>query len=346
MILFTDTKGLRLSLKTSAKKKIKAIIGASIRPQYFQDLKKIADQINVPFFIQPKPNNNEYLKFKKNLKKLNPNLFFINSYSMILREDLLKIPQIGTYNIHPAFLPKNRGSNPIQWSIINQDKFTGVTLHEVDKGIDSGPIIDKKKVRIYFNDTWISISEKIDKYIIELIQNNLNSIINKNYSKSYQNEKKATYNNRRRPNDGLINWTDPTIKIYNLIRALVCPLPGAYYFLDSKKKILDEFITINELIFLKYEQNYESFLLDSVFSLRPIFVRKTDESEDSRNAFSLPKFRIIKNNLNIGILEFKNIDWDKRETKIKIKYDEKKTSTKMGFLIQNFLKSEFNLKVI
>ena len=81
-----------------------------------------------------------------------PDLIFVNSYSMIRPEDILAISRFGGINIHGALLPKYRGRNPTQWSILNSETSTGVTIHEMTEGIDEGAIIAQQEVPIYFKD--------------------------------------------------------------------------------------------------------------------------------------------------------------------------------------------------
>ena len=88
-----------------------------------------------------------------------------NSFSLILREDLLEKINYNAINIHSSLLPKNRGPNPIQWAILI-DKKTGLTIHFIDDGIDTGDIIFQKEVNIDFDDTWVVIT-KISKKLLK-----------------------------------------------------------------------------------------------------------------------------------------------------------------------------------
>ncbi len=150
VLVFGDDFGVKQILNYLPLNSVVGIVGASIRPQYLDSLKKLANQLNISFLIQPKYKTENYKIFLQQLISLNPNLFLVNSYSMIIREDALIIPQFGGVNIHGSLLPKNRGSNPIQWAILKNEYETGVTIHKIDNGIDIGPIIDQMKVPILF----------------------------------------------------------------------------------------------------------------------------------------------------------------------------------------------------
>ena len=228
IVVFTDSSLLNITI-SFLKNNVIGLVGASIRPDSHSIIKKTANSLKIPFLIQPKAGTKEYEDFIKKLRKINPDIFFINSFSMILKKDLLEIPNNGILNIHTSLLPKNRGPNPIQWGIINGDKFAGVTLHEVDDGIDTGPIIDQVKTKINFDDTWVTLSDKILILINKLLKQNIENILNNNWISKPQNEAIATKNFRLNSKFPKINFSSMNdIQIYNLIRAQVKPLNGAY----------------------------------------------------------------------------------------------------------------------
>ena len=343
MILFTDNRGIKLTFQAIKSQEIEAIVGACIRPQYFQALKQISKEINVPFLIQPKINEKTFSAFIKKLKDFSPDLFFINSYSMILNHEILRIPKKGTLNIHTSLLPKNRGCNPIQWGIINNEKYAGATLHEVDTGIDTGPIIDQRKTKIFFEDTWLSVSDRIDSLIIELMRNNLKKILNFDFEKKNQNKKESSCNKRRKVEDGFFSWDAPVIKIYNLIRALVKPLPGARYIIDGDQKVIDKFLNISEVTFLKYEKNPLEFKLNRELLLRPC--RNLIKDSDVRD-LSIPNFIIFYNKLQIGLLKLIEINWSDGSATFEIIYENEKLVKNIQLHLKNFFLKEFNLKLI
>ena len=344
MILFGDILGINLLLQTIDLNKVKAIVGASIRPQYWKELQKLSDEINVPFVIQPKATEIEYDNFIKKIEALKPDLFFINSYSMILKKDLLSIPKIKTLNIHAGLLPKNRGCNPIQWGIINEDKYAGVSLHEVDEGIDTGSIIDQRKILIKINDTWASITERIHSLISELIKENMENIVNNRWVSKLQDDTKAIYNRRRKSEDGLFDWSLPTITIYNLVRALVDPLPGAFYILNTKKIELKSFKSIKEILHLKYIHHKASFYTATNNLFEPALSNDLKETAHSLNQ-KLPMFKILFENSFKGSFSLSDINWNDKTTQIKIKYEDVEKQIIMTE-IRKFIEQQFHLKII
>tara|TARA_B110000238_G_scaffold14954_1_gene14601 strand:+ start:5566 stop:6588 length:1023 start_codon:yes stop_codon:yes gene_type:complete len=339
MILFGDTLGINSLLQTIDINQVKAIVAASIRPQYLKELQRVSDEINAPLFIQPKPNDHEYTNFIKKLEALKPDLFFINSYSMILKKDLLSIPKIKTFNIHAGLLPKNRGCNPVQWGIINEDKYAGVSLHEVDQGIDTGAIIDQRKTLIKINDTWSSITERIHCLISELIQENLENIVNNQWTSLPQDDAKALYNRRRKPEDGLIDWSSPTIAIYNLVRALIDPLPGAFYILNTEKIVLKDFKSIDEILHVKYVHYKASFYTATENLFEPIL------DNDRKEIIPLNlKFNILFKDSSKGSFSLHEINWDKKTAQIKIKCKDLQEQIIIKEIIK-FVEQEFHLKI-
>jgi methionyl-tRNA formyltransferase len=342
MIIFGDILGINLLLQTIDLNQVKAIVGASIRPQYLKGLQSISDEIDVPFIIQPKATELEYDNFIKKIEALKPDLFFINSYSMILKKDLLSIPK-KTLNIHAGLLPKNRGCNPIQWGIINEDKYAGVSLHEVDEGIDTGAIIDQRKTLIKINDTWVSINERINSLISEIIKENLEKIVNNQWISQLQDDTKAHYNRRRKPEDGLFDWSLPTIAIYNLVRALIDPLPGAFYVLNNKKIELKNFKAIEEILHLKYINHKASFFTATNNLFQPTLSNDLNETAHSLNP-KLPTFKILFKNSFKGSFSLSNVNWNDKTAHIKVNCEDDKKQIVM-MEIRKFMKQEFQLKI-
>lgn len=253
ILIFGDIPGIPQLLSHLPKENVVGIVGASIRSQYFEELKRLAEKINVPFLVQPKWKSKSYDDFKEEVLNLNIDLIWVNSYSMIIRDDVLNLPRLGGLNIHAALLPRNRGSNPTQWAIINGDFETGVTLHEIDSGIDTGPIIDQRKVPIYFEDSWIDVRDRLSKVTDELIQINCDKILTGNWVSNSQDKDQATVWHRRTPADSEFSWADPVIEIYNKVRALLPPLPPAFYLDQAgQKQALDSYQTIWQLTTQKY----------------------------------------------------------------------------------------------
>lgn len=256
ILLFGDTPGISQLLRHLPKDLIVGLVGASIRPQYIEDLQAMARSLHIPFLLQPKWRSIGYYAFIDDIQALLPDLIWVNSYSMILRPDVLAIPTKGVLNIHGALLPNNRGSNPTQWAIINRQYQTGVTLHEVDSGLDSGSIIDQISVPIGIADTWVDVRNLLVSATDDLIEANLDQILRGNWNATKQNESLATFGPRRKAEDGFFSWSEPVIDIYNKIRALLPPIPPAFY-LDEHgvKQSMEVYQTLWQITYEKYKRD-------------------------------------------------------------------------------------------
>jgi len=167
---------------------------------------------------------------------------------MKVRKDILNLVNYNAVNIHCSLLPKNRGPNPVQWSIINGEKETGVTLHYMDDGFDSGDIIAQKKIRINNRDTWISLQKKLIIFQKEILKRYIPLILNGLNKRVAQRDDLATMNRRLNSLSPKIDFnTMSNDQIYDLIRAQVKPLRGAYLQINKKVKHFDQYITIDEI---------------------------------------------------------------------------------------------------
>lgn len=276
ILIFGDVPGVTQLVNHVPTEHIIGIVGACIRPQYHEPLLALTNKINVPFVVQPKPHSDTYEIFRTQIERLMPDLIWVNSYSMIIRDDVLALARLGGINIHGALLPRNRGSNPTQWAILNGDYETGVTLHEMTSGLDEGPVIAQKKVPLYFEDTWKMISARIATAADELIAANLPMILSGEWHSNPQQHEKATVGRRRKPEDGQFDWEQPVVHIYNLARALLPPLPPAYYInSDSQKVFLDRYYTPMEIAYLKYGTAGGRKISSDHVSLRPFEQRES-----------------------------------------------------------------------
>jgi methionyl-tRNA formyltransferase len=277
MVLFGDDWGVPCLLANIPREHIAGVVVAANRPKYHDALRRICSATKVEFSIQPLPHSNDYASFRSWMADRAPDLIFANSYSLIIREDILAISRLGGINIHGALLPQYRGCNPIQWAILNDEAQTGVTLHEMSQGIDEGRIIDQATLPIYFEDTWRNILDRIGQVSGTLIENNLSAILAGRWSAERQEERLANYHRRRTPDDGLFCWTQPVRHIYNLIRALVGPLPGAFYIDEQGQRIsLAAYRTPAQVTQLKYGSAGGQVMASENLRLRPLSLEDCD----------------------------------------------------------------------
>ncbi len=255
IVLVGHSKGIASAARHVGGGEIVGIIGAEIRPQYFDGLEALATLWRVPFLVQPLSTSKDYESFVASVESLRPDLMLVNGYSMKLRQDVLTLFRYATVNIHGALLPQYRGANPIQWAMLNDERETGVTMHYMNDEIDAGDIIAQLRVPMPFDETWCDIVKRLETATDELLANALPLLLERRAPRVAQDERMARYFGRRKAEDGKIDWSWPVRHIYNLIRALVKPHPGAFYCGDNGKVILDEYLSIDKVARLKYEMH-------------------------------------------------------------------------------------------
>lgn len=345
ILIFGDEPGVSQLLRHVPDEHVVGIVGAGIRSQYHESLRQIAAKLRVPFIIQPKWQSAEYRAFFDAVSRLDVDLIWINSYSMILRDDVLAAPRLGAINIHGALLPRNRGSNPIQWAIINGDTETGVSLHEVVAEVDAGPIIDQQAVPIRFEDSWITVKDRLAVATEDLIVRNMAEILSGTWSSRAQDPRTATQGKRRTPTDGAFSWSEPTISIYNKIRALLPPLPPAFYLdADGKRHEMATHISLQRVTELKYGTRGRHRLESAQVRMLPRGVSTGGKSrlpEETRGQPALETgsrdapesgsesvtFDIEdrKSGQSIASVELSTFEWDQRSVELHFRIDETAT---------------------
>ena len=202
------------------------------------EVKEIANKYFIPLKQPEKKDIYTYIQY---IKDLNPDIIVVCGYKYIIPGEIFNIPRFRTINIHPSYLPNYRGQHVINWAIINGENETGVTIHFVDKGIDTGDIIIQKRVPILFEDNAKILHDRIYYEVCELLSQVTNIILSGNtLPAKKQDDSKASYFRPRTPEDGVVDWDKNGIEIYNLIRALVKPWPGAYSYIKGKKMIFQD----------------------------------------------------------------------------------------------------------
>lgn len=174
----------------------------------------ISHEINVWTPVKIKKDKNTI----ESLKKLEPDAFVVVAYGQILSQKILAIPKLGSINIHGSILPQYRGAAPIQWSIYNGDRQTGVTTMLMDKGMDTGDILMKADIPIYLWDNFYSLGEKLAKLGADLLVETLLKLEKEEIKAIPQDDKLATYARLIDKSDYVIDWSKSAEEIHNKIR--------------------------------------------------------------------------------------------------------------------------------
>lgn len=169
---------------------------------------------------------------------LNPDLIFVVGCRVLLPETITSIPKHGCLAIHDSLLPAYRGFAPLQWSIINGEDYTGVTLFYLNERMDEGDIVMQKKVNIGPDEMAGEIYDRLNAAAVYMIRQQYPLLASGKASRKKQPGKGATYTCSRCPADGWIDWNQDTVRIYNTIRALGQPFPGAFTSYKGAKLFL------------------------------------------------------------------------------------------------------------
>ena len=167
------------------------------------------------------------------IKEINPDAIVVAAYGQILPVSILEIPKYGCINIHASLLPKYRGAAPIEWSIIDGEKQTGVTTMYMAKGLDTGDMIDRVVVEIEDDDTGETLHDKLANEGAKLILKTLSDLEAGTATRTAQNDEESCYASMLTKEMGNIDFAKPAKEIERLIRGLI-PWPCAYTTIDGK----------------------------------------------------------------------------------------------------------------
>ena len=196
----------------------------------------IAETLNLEFRT-PKflKNNNEEFEY---FKSINADLAVVVAYGQIIPKEFLNLTKKGFINIHASILPAWRGAAPIQRSIMNLDKETGITIMKIAEQLDTGPICNTYKIDLENNLNAQDISEQLSSLAAENILDNIDNILDDKAKFIEQNHAQATYAPKIQKLEGKINWDENALNIIGKINGLY-PVPGAFFiFKGERYKIL------------------------------------------------------------------------------------------------------------
>jgi methionyl-tRNA formyltransferase len=181
--------------------------------------------------IQPHSIKTE--EFLQELAELNPDLVCVAAYGKILPKAVLDLPRHGCINVHASLLPKYRGAAPVNWAIARGEQVTGITIMQMDEGMDTGDILLAREMPIDRWDTGETLSEKLSILGAELLLEAVAGLKRGDLRPLRQDDSLATYAPMLKKDDGRIDWTKPAWEVRNLIRGML-PWPGAFTFLNGK----------------------------------------------------------------------------------------------------------------
>ena len=172
------------------------------------------------------------------IAKLNADYLFSFYYRNLLSEALLATASKGAFNLHGSLLPAYRGRAPANWVLVNGESVTGVTLHRMVKRADAGAIVAQQQVAIERQDTALTLHGKLREAASSLLRDTLPLLIQGKTTETPQDESKASVYGRRTAADGKLDWKLPAEQLFNLVRAVTQPYPGAFCAVGEHKLIV------------------------------------------------------------------------------------------------------------
>lgn len=194
-------------------------------------VKELALKYDLPVSQPERVKNDE--AFYTHIKALNPDLIIVVAFGQILPESILEIPRLGCINIHGSLLPKYRGAGPIQWSVINQEEVTGVTIMYMDKGMDTGDMLYKKEIVLDPKETSETLYNKMRIIGAEALSEAMPLIVSGGLGRVKQNDAEATYAPMISKALGEVDFDKSAKEIDALIRGLN-PWPVAYTYYEGQ----------------------------------------------------------------------------------------------------------------
>lgn len=179
----------------------------------------------IPVFTPAKVNTPEWIE---RIAGLQPDLILSVYYRHMISPRILGLARLGAFNMHGSLLPKYRGRAPINWAVLHGEPRIGMTLHRMVKQPDAGAIVDQEGVAIGPRDTAGQAFRQVLPCARHVLTRQIDALLAGTAKETPQDEAQATYFGGRTPEDGRISWSQSSAQIFNLIRAVTDPYPGAF----------------------------------------------------------------------------------------------------------------------
>jgi methionyl-tRNA formyltransferase len=192
---------------------------------WFRSVAALAREHAIPVFA---PDSLKPPEWEEHIRNLKPDILFSFYYRKLIPPRLLELAPLGALNLHGSLLPKYRGRAPVNWAVLNGETKTGATLHHMVERADAGDIVDQEPVVIGPEETAFEVMQKVQAAALTVLDRQLPAVLAGRAPHHAQDEHQATYFSGRKPEDGRIDWHTPAVRIFNLVRAVTRPFPGAF----------------------------------------------------------------------------------------------------------------------
>ncbi|MEK6387894.1 MAG: formyltransferase [Paraburkholderia tropica] len=202
---------------------------------WFGSVKSVAEEHGIDVITPADPKSPE---LRAAIAAAQPDFIFSFYYRHMLSVDLLALAARGAYNMHGSLLPKYRGRVPTNWAVMNGETDTGATLHEMAAKPDAGAIIGQTAVPILPDDTAAQVFDKVTVAAEQTLWRVLPALLAGEAPHLPNDLSQGSYFGGRKPEDGRLDWSKPAAEVYNLIRAVAPPYPGAFTELHGRRFVV------------------------------------------------------------------------------------------------------------
>ncbi len=202
---------------------------------WWKSVRELAERHGIPVTTPADVNTPEVIG---RIRKLEPDFLFSFMFRQLLKRDLLELPKLGAFNLHPSALPKFRGRSPINWVLVQGETETGVTLHYMVEKADRGDLVAQRRFPIGEEDTALTLHRRATEEARILVRETYPLLRAGRAPRIPQDPSQASIFGGRRPEDGEIDWHWGALRVYNMIRAVTHPYPGAFTWRGTRKLFL------------------------------------------------------------------------------------------------------------
>ena len=221
------------------------------------------------------------------LKELDADIAIVVAYGQIIPKEYLSLVKKGFINIHASLLPKWRGAAPIQRSIMNLEKETGISVMKIGEKLDTGPICNTYKIKIRADDNSETISEKLSKIAAEKILDNIDNILDDKIEFKEQNHNEASYAAKIEKTEGQIEWGETAENIIGKINGLY-PSPGAFFTYNGERyKILKASLALGSGKIGEVLDNYLEISCGNKKSIKVLEIQRQGKRPQNISEFML-----------------------------------------------------------
>jgi methionyl-tRNA formyltransferase len=202
---------------------------------WFDSVASVAAEYGIPAITPDDPKDPALMQA---VAQARPDYIFSFYYRHMLPVPLLELAPLGAYNMHGSLLPRYRGRVPVNWAVLHGEQECGATLHEMAAKPDAGAILAQTAVPILPDDTAGQVFDKVTVAAEQTLWQALPALLDGSIARQPNRLEAGSYFGGRKPEDGRIDWTQPAQQVYNLIRAVAPPYPGAFTELGEHRFIV------------------------------------------------------------------------------------------------------------